>query len=79
MSLIAQTTQPAGWTAQDVILVIGAIATVLVPALIMLLKAVKDLRKDTAAQLETHREKINEVADKNQAEVSPIPPPDKPL
>lgn len=42
--ILLQATQPCRWTAADVVTVIGAIATVLIPALVLLIREIGKVR-----------------------------------
>jgi hypothetical protein len=82
LHLIAQTTQPAArWSSSDVILVITAVATVLIPALIALVKAFKtegavqaqaESLTRVTNRMNTQDAKLNDVA--IATGVSPMPP-----
>jgi hypothetical protein len=80
--MLAQTTQPSGvWSPEGVVLVLTCVAVVLIPALTGLLTLVfnklKELKQVAVEQshvIGMQHQKINELAEKNPADVSPLPP-----
>ncbi len=86
---LAQTTQhSAVWTPEGFVLVLTCVAVVLIPALITLITVIFNKLGDlqrvaTAANTKADvqgvalvetRQKVNEIADKNPADVTPLPP-----
>lgn len=71
------TTQPmCAWNASDVVLVLTCIAGVLIPSVIALVTAIK-AKATTQVQgqaITQQHAKINELAEKNPADVAPLPP-----
>jgi hypothetical protein len=81
LHFILQTTQPGqpAWD-EGVIHIIGYVWTLIggTAGLLALLAAIKSLglTDKLKVALETQRNKINEVAEKNPADITPLPPPD---
>lgn len=78
--LLAQTTRPV-WTPEGLVLVLTCIALVLLPALGTLITIIfnklTELRATNRVQgeiIQQQHEKINELAEKNAADVAPLPP-----
>jgi hypothetical protein len=87
--MLAQTTQPSSvWSPEGVVLVLTCVAVVLIPALTGLLTLVfnklKELKQvaieakriavEQSHVIGMQHQKINELAEKNPADVSPLPP-----